>query len=479
MTEDLKDMRRWVVYQVLTDRFAGPEGREIRGLSTTGPAYRWNQFAGGTYQGLQSRLSYLRNLGMTALWISPVVAQSILPAGPGKKEHHGYHGYWARDFEQPSRELGSEEELSRLLQACAQHDISPILDVVLNHSNPKYSSDRGDLYRNGKLFARYQDDPDSVFHHYGDLDQTQEYEPFQWENFDVWSLADLAQENTQVSEYLKRAHLRWIKMGFAGVRIDTALHVPASWLREWRDFIRKNAPDCRFFMGEWWNGGAGHKVVPGLARQSGMHITDFEFAEAVRGWLTGLNDLGPLKTCLELQDGFEDPDLKVNFLDNHDIPRLMNGLLSQGYNLQKARRRLVIGVALLMFWRGLPCVYYGTESALFTRRRARGKPWGQDPYNREPMRFSPVDEELTGMIRLFSRLRRETDLTEHRLVVVEEAADVWEIGRGRFRLQLDLGPEGEPSGASLWEEEKLLWRSVKDASTKDGNEMSTMDKVTI
>ena len=132
-----------------------------------------------------------------------------------------------------------------------------------------------------------------------------------------------------------------------------------------------------------------------------------------------------------------------------------------------------------MFWRGLPCLYYGTESALFTRRRARGKPWGQDPYNREPMRFSQTDDYLVGMIRLFSRLRRETDLIEHRLVVKDDSVDALEIGRGRFRLRLSLGPEGEPVGAELAQGKELLWRSVKDASTKDGNETSTMDKVRI
>lgn len=451
-------MKRRVIYQVLTDRFAGDEGRQLRELTRSGPAFRWSQFAGGTYQGLATRLEHISELGASAIWLSPVVEQSHLPGKSENLRQDGYHGYWARDFQKPNQRFGAPSDLSQLLRRCKSKNILPILDVVLNHSNPKYSADRGRLYKNNVLFADPENDNDERFHHLGDLDQSQPYDPVLWENCDLWSLADLNQDNKTVSDYLKRAHSEWINLGFKGVRIDAALHISANWLNEWRLFVSNSCDDCRFFYGEWWDGGPSHPVVPEYSRKSGMHMTDFEFASALRKWLAGLDGIEQLRKCHDLQDNFLDPDLKVNFLDNHDMPRVMNLMLNQGMVENEAVRRLAIGVAVLMFWRGVPCLYYGTELGLYTRRRRPGKPWGQDPYNREPMVFGRGSNELFEIIQLLCRLRKETDLVEHRLVLVVESDTNLTLQRGAFHLRLRLNDEGGPRGLSLWQEESLLWQ---------------------
>lgn len=450
-------MKRRVIYQVLTDRFAGPQGRELRGLSRTGPAASWVQYAGGTYSGLLERLGYLEDLGVSALWLSPVPENSHLPAEPGKCRVDGYHGYWARDFERPNSSFGSLEDLKSLLSACRQKDIAPVLDVVLNHSNPTYSADRGNLYRDGVLFGCHRSNQAGVFHGQGDLDQSQAYDPYLWEHQDVWGLADLAQSNPLVSSHLKEVYSNWLSLGFQSVRLDTALHMPASWIREWVEAVQQNVPNCGHFFGEWWKGGPGDPISSKLARDSGLHLTDFELALALRAWMSNIGTLEELWHCVERQEDFQDPDLKVNFLDNHDMPRVLNLMLDTGLSLETATKRLQLGVVMLLMWRGIPCLYYGTETGLFTRRRARGKAMGDDPYNREPMRFCHENSEFKGIIQCLCRLRRETDLTDYPLTLKGRGTSTVHLNRGDLRLELSLTSSGQAGRTQLWWQDQQLW----------------------
>jgi cyclomaltodextrin glucanotransferase len=454
-------LKRRVLYQLLTDRFAADGGRAIRGLSRTGPASRWVQYAGGTYDGIVHRLPYLQALGISAIWISPIPENSNIPSDGSRPYSEGYHGYWARDFERLNLRFGDEESLVNLLKRVQEYDIKVILDIVLNHSNPTYADDKGDLYRDGKLFARYSDDKRSAFHHFGDLDQRKAYEAFAWENHNVWGLADLAQENHDVSDYLKEAHARWLSLGFHGVRLDTTLHMPAKWIGEWVQHVKQRVPDCDFFFGEWWNGGPHDEVSSQASRTAGIHLTDFGFARTVRGWLSGRIDFEELVKCVDLQESFLDPDLKVNFIDNHDMPRLRNLLCRSGVSQSVADFRNTLANVLLLLWRGVPCVYYGTESGLYTERRARGKKTGDDPYNREPMRFLKRPTQLHEIIQELSRLRKETNLTDHRLEMVSLAPDKWRLSRGETSLTVVLEtPGGIPVEAVLKVGQAIWWKDT-------------------
>jgi glycosidase len=445
------------LYQLLTDRFAADGGREIRGLTRTGPAGRWVRYAGGSYDGIVHRLDYLKDLGMSAIWISPIPENSFTPKDGSRPRSDGYHGYWARDFERLNKAFGDEESLKGLLDAAKERDIKVVLDIVLNHSNPTYSSDKGDLYRDGELFSRYFDDRRKAFHHFGDLDQSKPYTPFAWENHNVWGLADLAQENSEVSDYLKEAHARWLALGFDGVRLDTTLHMPAEWIGDWVNYVRRHVPKCDYFFGEWWNGGPHDPVSSKAARTAGIHLTDFGLARAIRGWLSERLPFQALLDCVAFQDCFEEPDLKVNFIDNHDLPRLRNLLFRKGMDVDEVEFRSVLANILLLMWRGVPCIYYGTECGLFTHRRARGKLTGDDPYNREPMRFSRARGSLHGIIRELSRLRKETDLTEHRLEVdTNGTGSVFR--RGAVQLNIDFEDTGQwPVAAVLNVDSTILW----------------------
>jgi alpha-amylase len=131
---------RWknaTVYFVLTDRFSngdptndGSYGRTKDGASEIGT---WH---GGDWKGLTAKLPYLSDLGVSAIWISPIVEQVhgwVAGGQSGDFRHYGYAGYWALDFTRLDRNLGTAAELQALVDAAHKVGIRVIADVVLNH----------------------------------------------------------------------------------------------------------------------------------------------------------------------------------------------------------------------------------------------------------------------------------------------------------------------------------------------------------
>ncbi|MCA9619657.1 MAG: alpha-amylase [Myxococcales bacterium] len=124
LSTHVEDWRDQIIYQVMIDRFEdGDYGLNFR-VDTTAQA-RWH---GGDWAGLESRLDYLAELGVTALWISPVYKNVDTDAGVD-----GYHGYWPQDFTQPNPHFGDIKALRSLVSAAHERDIYIIVDVVTNH----------------------------------------------------------------------------------------------------------------------------------------------------------------------------------------------------------------------------------------------------------------------------------------------------------------------------------------------------------
>lgn len=118
------DWRDEVIYQVLIDRFADGDDANNWSRDPTGMA----RYHGGDWRGLEDRLDYLEELGVTALWISPVIKNVDTDANVD-----GYHGYWAQDFTQPNPHFGDLVALRSLVQAAHDRDMKVVIDIVTNH----------------------------------------------------------------------------------------------------------------------------------------------------------------------------------------------------------------------------------------------------------------------------------------------------------------------------------------------------------
>ena len=124
LTVEVDDWRDEVIYQILVDRFAnGDRGNDYRIQADALARYH-----GGDWLGIEQNLDYLQELGVTTLWISPVVKNVETDA-----DVDGYHGYWAQDFTELNPHFGDLIALRRLVDACHQRDMKVIVDIVANH----------------------------------------------------------------------------------------------------------------------------------------------------------------------------------------------------------------------------------------------------------------------------------------------------------------------------------------------------------
>lgn len=124
LTNHVDDWRDEIIYQLFTDRFADGDSSNNWNVNKNAPA----QYHGGDWQGIIDHIWYLKELGITAIWISPVVTNVENDAG-----FAGYHGYWTQNFLKPNAHFGDLAKLKEMVEVCHENGIKVIMDIVTNH----------------------------------------------------------------------------------------------------------------------------------------------------------------------------------------------------------------------------------------------------------------------------------------------------------------------------------------------------------
>jgi len=432
ITNHVDDWRDEVVYQVLVDRFANGDVNNDFNVSLDPNDLA--RYQGGDYEGLIAEADYLSQLGITAIWISPVVANVEEDAGVA-----GYHGYWTQDFTSVNPHFGDIAKLRQLVEVMHDRDIKVIVDIVVNHVGQLFYYD---INRNGQA---------DITTYYGtdgsdSLDVVTEWDPkFDPRRIQGWTslgesgeapvewvhmpeinrvgpnppefknpdwynrmgrvtdwndneqvmygdfpggLKDLATENPNVRRALIEIFSDWItKTNIDGYRIDTVKHVEHSFWEEFSPAIREHAAaigkDKFLMFGESFDGNdqlIGSYTAPGMldsvANFSGKYrVFDGVFKNgAPTSEVVALHEERQLNWGLEPQEGgieVSAAEMPVNFLDNHDVPRFQFE--------QENDQALKTALAFLLTGQGLPVIYYGTE---------QGFSGGNDPANREDLWLS-------------------------------------------------------------------------------------------
>jgi glycosidase len=135
LSTHVSDWRDEVIYQVLIDRFANGDSANDFNVDPTSLAH-WH---GGDWKGLEDHLDYVQALGVTTIWISPVVKNVDTDAG-----FDGYHGYWTQDFSTPNPHFGDVPALRSMVAAAHAVGIKVILDIVVNHVGQLFYYDIND-----------------------------------------------------------------------------------------------------------------------------------------------------------------------------------------------------------------------------------------------------------------------------------------------------------------------------------------------
>jgi glycosidase len=395
------DFRDETIYFVMTDRFVDgdPSNDNIYGDEYRPGDLKYYQ--GGDFKGLIDNLDYIKNMGFTAIWITPPVMQ---PPGryvnsSGSYDAAGYHGYWAWDYSKIDPHLESRgASYQDLIDAAHAKGLKIIQDIVCNHghggdvrSDVKWYSRRGQLSGLGRTYD-YFNDTHNWFHHSGPV---------------LADLLDLNDDNPGVLKWFLGIYEKYQDMGVDAFRLDTV-----AWMKPefWKDFTAGlHAHKKNFFMfGEIWTNsdfgqlGAISRLAPGDPMNSGMSLVDMP-ASSMGGWgrmepVFKGGDYRKADELLRNDTWYKDATYLVTFLDNHDKPRF-NGAGKEGS--PATTEEYFDALNFYFTERGIPCVYYGTEAEM---------PGGDEPDNRRY--FGPdgikkaVSDPVYAHLRKLNALRR-------------------------------------------------------------------------
>ncbi|PJJ52887.1 glycosidase [Hymenobacter chitinivorans DSM 11115] len=352
------------IYFLMPDRFANgdPKNDVVKGTKVDHIA-RDSMYArhGGDLKGIEQHFDYLKSLGVTAIWPTPVTTNDMPKAS--------YHGYALTDYYNCDPRYGTTEEYAQFVQKAHQNGLKVIHDVVLNHMGSYnylfLDQPAKDWFHQWPTFTRGNYRDGTVNDPYASaLDRKM----FSTTWFDS-TMPDLAQENPLVTNYLIQNFIWWVEYtGLDGYRIDTYPYSDPKFLMDWGKALLDEYPQLGMFGETWMQQAEGvaqqaywtSNVFPPVDgfKSNLPGAIDFQLKYAIEealnkdaGWAEGVS-----KIYYTLQGDwmYQDATRNLIFLDNHDMSRVFS-VLGEDVN------KLKVALAWLLTERGIPQLYYGTE----------------------------------------------------------------------------------------------------------------------
>ena len=357
-----------VLYMLMPDRFAdgNPANNQIAGMEAykndrTKPSLRH----GGDIEGIRQHLDYFTQLGVTALWFTPVLENNSPDSHNGNVST--YHGYATTNYYKVDPRFGTNEEYRRLCDEAHSRGLKVVMDMIFNHCGDYHpwlkdmpSNDWFNQpdYKNNYLQTSYKLTP--VMDPYAsevDLKETVE-------GWFVPSMPDLNHHNVHVMNYLIQNSIWWIEtVGIDGIRMDTYPYAYADAMARWMKRLDNEYPNFNV-VGETWVENPAYTAAWQKGNKMGKPesylktVMDFSFYEKVDsakheetdGWWRGYNRVYN-SLCHDYL--YPNPSSVMAFIENHDTDRF----LRNGQDVPALKQAL----ALLLTIKRIPQLYYGTE----------------------------------------------------------------------------------------------------------------------
>ena len=350
-----------VIYLLMPDRFANgnPDIDEISGMLEGVDRNNPNARHGGDIRGVMNNLQYLKDLGMTAVWFTPILENDMPP------EYGAYHGYAATDMYRVDRRFGTNEEYAELVQKAHDMGLKVIMDMIHNHVGTHHwfikDLPAEDWIHPLEEYGTTNFRTSTVMDPYAsDYDYSATVQ-----GWFVVDMPDLDQRNELVATYLIQNTLWWIEFsGIDGIRMDTYPYPYKSYMAEWVWRVLDEFPDFNI-VGEAWmpNTPTTAYWQTGFPSPDGYEsylpsVTDFPLYDAL---VSGLNEeagwdrgVSRLHETLGQDFLYTDPFLNVIFPGNHDLDRIFT-VLGEDYDKYK------LALTFILTTRGIPQLYYGDE----------------------------------------------------------------------------------------------------------------------
>ncbi len=366
-----------VLYMLMPDRFAsGSDANDqIKGMNTyvndrTQPSLRH----GGDLEGLRQHLDYFVELGVTALWLTPVLENN-------SPDHNGfstYHGYATTDYYKVDPRFGTNDEYRRLVDEAHQHGLKVVMDMIFNHCGFDHpwvkdmpskdwfnlsdwlKESNGTSNPTGTSFLQTSYKLTPVVDPYAsEVDKRETVE-----GWFVTTMPDLNQRNQHVMTYLIQNSMWWIEtVGIDGIRMDTYPYADAHAMARWMRTLDQEYPNFNT-VGETWVTEPAYTATwqkgSKLANENSFlkTVMDFSFFDKINmakneetdGWWNGYNRI---YNSLVYDYLYPNPSSVMAFIENHDTDRF----LGNGTDTLALKQAM----ALLLTINRTPQLYYGTE----------------------------------------------------------------------------------------------------------------------
>ena len=404
-----------IIYHIFADRFCKvgdntfdkdgflhTDWYELPTVANQGEPYYANDYFGGNIKGIISKLDYLKSLGVTILYLSPIF------------ESFSNHRYDTGDYFKIDPLFGTEKEFKQLIDAAKDLGMYVMLDGVFNHTG----SDSVYFNKKGRYdsVGAYQS-IDSPYHDW------YYFYKFPDEYHCWWGSTVVPTVNKSNEDYRKMIFgkdgvlKKWMNLGVKGWRLDVVDELPIDFVYLLADCVKSTDKDC-LLIGEVWED-ASTKVAYSEWRPYFMGrqldgVMNYPFKEAILAYAINGNVYelkGRLSSIMQNYPK-ESLDVLLNMLGSHDTVRVLNTLAEYpidgldkkgraavkltGECLERAKRRLKIALALLYFLPGNPCIYYGDEAGLTGY---------EDPINRRTYPWGFEDKELIEFYRKLGNVR--------------------------------------------------------------------------
>lgn len=353
--ESHRDWDEEIIYFLLTDRFydGNSDNNNPYDLDYAGADNPRGVYQGGDFAGITEKLAYLSDLGITTIWISPIVAniQYDVSAGSQDGAFYGYHGYWAQNFEELNPHFGTLEEFHTLIDQAASYDMNIMVDVVLNHTG--YGLHPLDGARENSPAGYPTDEDRAVFE---DMLRLETGRDALTESLS--GLPDFITEDPAIREQIVAWQTAWLDLAttpngnsIASFRVDTAIHVDPVTLQHFRNELTTINPDFKLIAEAWGADPINHKNFLNSGKMDS--VLDFKFKETARNFING-NLVGANETLIKRNEALESNATAGQFLSSHDE----TGFL---YMLNNHLGKYKLAVALQLTAKGQPVIYYGEE----------------------------------------------------------------------------------------------------------------------
>lgn len=350
-----------------------------------GDIIRWD-FHGGNLRGIINKLGYLKKLGVSILYLSPIFEAS------------SNHKYDTGNYKKIDPMFGDEDTFKELIDKAKEKDISIVLDGVFSHTgaDSKYFN----MYGNYDTLGAYQSKESPYYSWYM-------FEEFPYKYKSWWDIKTLPNTNELEKSYMDYIIYdedsvinKWMNMGIKGWRLDVADELPTEFIRELKKEL-KEADNDSILIGEVWED-ASNKISYGQRRSYLLgeeldSVMGYPFRNNMFSFLKGeINSYELSNKYIQIKENYPKESFKsnLNLIGTHDVTRAKTEL-NNDIDLMK------LAVATQMTFEGVPYIYYGDEAGLCG---------DVDPDNRRTYPWKNEDEDMLSFYKNIIKIRNKNKI---------------------------------------------------------------------